>query len=406
MDLSAVDETTWRTVPHVRRPLLSLVVLLATAAGAQGRVSRAPMLKDARQHHTATRLLDGRVLVVGGRGADGLSTLASCELYEPAKNQWKPCAPLHLARSHHTATLLADGRVLVAGGTTHQSSGGTNRFVALTSVELYEPKKNAWVDGAPMQDARNGHTATLLDDGSVLVVGGAREQRVHLASVERFHPGPDTWTAEKPLQVSRWFHAAVKDSAGDVVVVGGRSNAAQAGKGPGVSIAEVEKFEVKTGTWALVPAMSEPRQRTAVVATPGDAAIVVIGGQTATSSTNYAETWKPGEAAWVPFENHLSMSLSAHTGTALPGGDVVVIGGEPPNQVDTARVQKWVKASKKWCLAGELNVSRKQHTATLLADGRILVVGGTAGGLPERSVEVWSSTNGTCEEPPGAVLDW
>jgi N-acetylneuraminic acid mutarotase len=128
--------------------------------------------------------------------------------------------------------------------------------------------------------------------------------------------------------------------------------------------------------------MSEPRQRTAVIAEASDAGVIVIGGQTASSSTNYAEQWGPGLAEWKAFENHLSMSLSSHTGTRLPNGDLVVIGGEPPNSVDTTRVQRWLVASKQWCLAGELLTGRKAHSATLLDDGRVLVVGGTSSGLP------------------------
>jgi N-acetylneuraminic acid mutarotase len=390
----------------VSRLLVLTLTSMAALAAAQGVVTAAPPLKDARQHHTATKLKDGRVLVVGGRGADALSTLASCELFNPKSNKWSACAPLHVARSHHAATALDDGRLLVTGGTTHESVDGQNRFVALASVELYDPKTNTWTLGAPMADARNGHTATLLLDGTVLVVGGAREQRLHLTAVERFDPAHNTWKSEAPLAIARWLHAAVRDSEGDVVVVGGRSNAAQQGKGPGVSIAEVERFEVKTGTWKPLPPMSEPRQRTAVIAEPTGGGVIVIGGQTATSSTNYAETWNPTLTEWQPFENHLSMSLSSHTGTRLPTGDLVVIGGEPPNAVDTTRVQRWLAASKQWCLAGELKSGRKQHSATLLDDGRVLVVGGTSSGLPEKSAELWAPAKGKCEDPPGLSMGW
>ncbi|MGV3622859.1 MAG: Kelch repeat-containing protein, partial [Archangium sp.] len=125
-------------------------------------------MKDARQHHTATLLSDGRVLVVGGRGTDGLSTLASCELYSPRKNTWAACAPLTVARSHHAATLLPDGRVLVTGGTTHESVGDQNRFVALASAEVYEPAKNTWSAVASMAVARVGHRS----DGRPRVLRG------------------------------------------------------------------------------------------------------------------------------------------------------------------------------------------------------------------------------------------
>lgn len=383
-----------------------VVCLAASGAWAQGRVAPAGSLALARTHHTATVLKDGRVLVIGGRGVDGLSTLPSVEVYEPKSGKWKPGPPMTVGRSHHAATLLADGRVLVTGGTTHEASDDGHRFVALASAEVFDPKTNRWTAVPDMAEARNGHTATLLDDGTVLVVGGAREQRTHLASVERFDPKTNSWTPAKPLATPRWLHAAVHLADDSVVVVGGRSNQAQGGKGPGVSLATVERFEPKTGAWTTVAPMSEERQRAGIAVLADGETVVAVGGQTATSSTNYAETWTPGGADWVPLENHLSMSLSGHTATKLPNGDLLVVGGEPPNAVDTARAQRWVAATKQWCLAGQLAAARKLHSASLLPDGSVLVVGGTSSGVPEKSVERWFDAKGRCEEPPGVALGW
>lgn len=378
----------------------------ATTAAAQGKVKPAGALAVARTHHTATLLKDGRVLVAGGRAADGLSTLASVEFYEPKKGTWQLGPPMQVGRSHHAATLLDDGRVLVTGGTTHQAAEGGHRFVALASAELFDPVKNAWTRVADMAEARNGHTATLLDDGTVLVVGGAREQRAHLASVERFDPKTGAWRAQAPLATPRWLHAAVHLADDSVVVVGGRSNASQGGTGPGVSLDAVERFVPRTSSWESAPAMSEPRQRAGIAVLADGATVVAAGGQTVTSGTNYAETWRPGLPAWVPLENHLSTSLSGHSATRLPSGDLLVVGGEPPNAVDSARVQRWVAATKRWCLAGQLAASRKLHSATLLPDGSVLVVGGTSSGVPEKSAERWYDAKGTCEEPPGVSLGW
>lgn len=379
---------------------------VAASALAQGRVVSAGAVALARTHHTATVLPDGRVMVAGGRGADGLSTLPSVELYDPKKNRWTPGPPMTVGRSHHAATLLADGRVLVTGGTTHEATGDGHRFVALAAAEVFDPVEGRWTPVPDMAEARNGHTATLLDDGTVLVVGGAREQRTHLASVERFDPKTRTWRTEKPLGTARWLHAAVHLDDDSVVVVGGRSNAKQNGVGPGVSLDAVERFEPKAGAWQAAPPMSEERQRAGIAVLKDGRTVVAVGGQTATSSTNYAETWTPGAETWTPLENHLSMSLSSHSATRLPSGDLLVVGGEPPNAVDTPRVQRWVAATKQWCLAGQLATSRKLHSASLLNDGSVLVVGGTSSGVPEKSAERWVDTKGRCEEPPGVSLGW
>ena len=352
-----------------------LGVLVAASLGlAQGRVFSAGQLAVARVHHTATALKDGRVLVVGGRGLDGLTALTSVELFDPRSGRWSKAAPMSTGRSQHTATLLDDGRVLVTGGLTQVSSPDAARFVALESAELYEPKTNRWVPTAPMAEARNGHTATLLADGSVLVVGGAREQRVDLGAVERFDPKSGRFQRLTPLIIPRAQHLAVRLADGSVVVLGGRSHGAASGAP--VVLDAVERLVPTTLTWQLVPPLAEARQRSAAVAL-GDE-LLVIGGQTPNSSTNLVEGWRPPATSWTARPS-LSMGLAGHTASALPSGDVVVIGGELPSSVDTQRIQRWRHELEQWCLAGELRASRKGHTATLLPDGRVLVVGGTRG---------------------------
>ena len=86
---------------------------------------------------TATLLTDGRVLVAGGFQCSGVCspvpTVASAELYNPITGSWSPTGSMTVAREFHTATRLLDGRVLVAGG---DSSG--------TSAELYDPTTGTW----------------------------------------------------------------------------------------------------------------------------------------------------------------------------------------------------------------------------------------------------------------------
>ncbi len=393
-----------------------LVTALMLAGAPMGAFKAAGTLKDARYLHTATKLQDGRVLVVGGRGVDGTRELDTVELYEPKKNRWVAGPKLPSGRSGHTATLLLDGRVLVTGGTTHED----NRFVAQASAELFDPKANQWKPAAAMAQARNWHTATLLDDGRVLVAGGAREQKSHLATAELYDPANDVWTAAAAMKQARCLHQAVRLSDGSVLVVGGRSNQQQpessapdagmaqrphgdskASTGFGAPIASVERWT--PAGWTSMPETVDPRQRHALVALPKGA--MAVGGATRTGLTNLAELWAPDAGAWVTPEHSLSMGLGSHTATALDG-DVLVIGGEPPNSVDTSRAQRYEAAGQRWCLAGELLSSRKQHTATRLDDGKVLVVGGVSAGICEATAELWEARKGRCEEPPGPTLEW
>src|ERR1041385_3136824 len=79
---------------------------------------------------------------------------------------WTPAAPMGTTRVYYTATLLTSGKLLVVGG--HLTS------TPVASAELSDPAANSWADATDISSPtgeRNGHTATLLPSGKVLVVG-------------------------------------------------------------------------------------------------------------------------------------------------------------------------------------------------------------------------------------------
>jgi len=74
------------------------------------------------------------------------------------------------SRNSHTATLLADGKVLIAGG--DFGAGGSSGSSALATAELYDPATGRFVATGAMTTPRRSHTATLLNNGNVLIAGG------------------------------------------------------------------------------------------------------------------------------------------------------------------------------------------------------------------------------------------
>jgi Kelch motif/Galactose oxidase, central domain len=376
--------------------------LLPLFGFAQGKCRSAGALEAARSGHTATLLQDGRVLVVGGRGSDATTELLSVELYQPKTNRWSAAASLSLGRAGHTATLLDDGRVLVTGGTGQDSTDGGHRYVALTSVELYDPRSNTWSAGAPMKDARNWHTATRLDDGRVLVAGGAREMRQHLRSAELFTPDAGTWAPAAPLAEARCLHQAV-NVPGGVLVVGGRSNKGDRDTGYGGPLASVERYDAAANTWSAAPELTEPRQYHAV-AQQAEGHTLVVCGAAPTLLTNQTEWLGPSATEWKEGAQNPPLGRAHHTATVLPSGDVLVIGGETSEAVDSDLAQRLDVKRERWCVAGQLKASRKKHTATLLKSGKVLVVGGTSAGIPEADAELCEVTAGACTEPPGPTL--
>ena len=142
-----------------------------------------------RAEHTATLLPDGRVLIAGGV-ADSREEerLASAELYDPATGTWQATGSMSIPRSWHTATLLLDGRVLVAGGTClgrfAVGCAAKDPSGAMAAAEIYDPRTGTWTPAGDMTTPRSQHTATLLPDGMVLVAGTELAPDTILASSE------------------------------------------------------------------------------------------------------------------------------------------------------------------------------------------------------------------------------
>ena len=114
---------------------------------------------------TATRLTTGQVLIAGGMSPSGV--VNNAHLYTPASQTFAAANPMNVARWLHTATLLNDGTVLIAGGSDLANEE------TLDSAEIYNPTAGTFtLLSNTLNTARVGHTATLLNNGQVLIVGG------------------------------------------------------------------------------------------------------------------------------------------------------------------------------------------------------------------------------------------
>lgn len=177
-----------------------------------------------RYHHTATRLLDGRVLVAGGH--PDASTMwadatASAELYDPETGTFTPTGSMTVGRCGHTATLLPDGKVLIVGGWTYWWYYG---WVTLRSAELYDPATGSFRPVGTMHRGRMGHTATLLNSGKVLVIDGYFYDWGMSSDAEIYDPSTETFTfTGSPISWNRWNHSAALLGDGQVLLVGGHS---------------------------------------------------------------------------------------------------------------------------------------------------------------------------------------
>ena len=245
-------------------------VLLATAElydPSSGSWTATGKMNGIRTAHTATLLADGKVLVAGGAdsiGETSVNAVATAELYDPATGSWTTTAPMIEARAHHTATLLADGKVLVAGG-----SGSGSGSDSLATAELYDPATGSWTETGPMIEARTRHTATLLPDGRVLVAGGDSSSGPQLASAELYDPGTGSWSATGTMVRDHAGHMATLLPDGRVLVLGGSSAVAPE--------ATAELYDPSTGSWAATANMNgEHLGGTATLLEDGS--VLVAGG--------------------------------------------------------------------------------------------------------------------------------
>ncbi len=140
-------------------------------------------MSSVRFGHTATKLHNGKVLICGGYNGtnnngcpiDGEAALTSCELFDPTTGNFSMAGSMLQRRTAHTATLLNNGDVLICGGNS-DFNPAIGRG-SLSSCELYDATINQFKQqqqpSIAMSQARDSHAALLLNNtNAVLLCGG------------------------------------------------------------------------------------------------------------------------------------------------------------------------------------------------------------------------------------------
>src|SRR6266446_2573446 len=327
----------------------TLAIATFVSASTSTQVKQLDPLVVPRTAHAATALTDGRILITGGRDSAG-NIVAVSEIFDPATETSIAGATLTTPRVDHTATLLPNGRVLVAGGTGASGS--------LTSAEIFDPANPAAgfrTLSASMGAARARHTATVLNDGKVLIAGGD-----DAGTAEIFDPATETFSsALLAMAAPRIGHSATLFSDDSVLLAGGNTDSME------LFTPADQKFTLdpkamsaaRTGHWAIE--LSDTR-------------LLFFEGDTG----NTIDEFNPSTDTLTLKGN---MTAAASSATLLANGKILVIGANMAGLYapDAADPSTAFTAFDETSVPDSSTLLRSGQTATELSgDKRILVAGG------------------------------
>jgi len=278
------------------------------------------------------------------------------------------------ARSEHTATQLNNGMVLIVGGSNSPSA------------ELYDPATGSFTPTGNLNTARSGHTATPLANGMVLIAGGGDSDGNILASAELYNPATGTFTLTKgTMNAARYLHTATLLSNGSVLITGG--------SGDSGTLGSAEYYYPTYGYFYQTGTLHYARERhTATLLNNG---MVLIAGGAGASGVATAELYNPA-TGYFALTGTLNAWREFASATLLNNGMVLIAGGDQIFfDTNLASAELYNPTSGTFSYTGSMGTAREYHTATLLNNGMVLVAGGESATSFLASAELYDPAAGT-----------
>lgn len=283
-------------------------------------------------------------------------------------------AAISQGRWGHTATLLEDGRVLIVGGQETPSR-------KLDTAEIFDPSTGLWSSAGSMAEKRSsGHRAILLADGRVLVLGENDD-----ASAEIYDPSTGEWSsAGVMLEARNWASATLLED-GRVLVAGG-SDATKAGV---EELDSAEIYDPSTGEWTDTASMEQVHagHSAAVV----DGKVLVVGKY-------LAELYDPSTGTWSSAGKPVRERALGATVNVLSDGRVLVTGGQFQQGgwsgvvVPVRTVETYNPSTGVWAETSSMSEARENHPSVQLDDGTVMILGDRATEIYDPATDEWTST--------------
>ena len=333
-----------------------------------------------RQSHAATVLVDGRVLITGGMDGSFSATVVgnTAEIYNPLTGTFTDLGhAMNAARQSHTATRLADGRVLIIGG---------NITGSVATAEIFNPAGNggagSFAATASLPTQLTNFTATLLNNGTVLVAGGSSTLKTAYIFDPAGNGGAGAFTATGSLTITRQLHTATLLSSGNVLIVAGDT-------GGSTLTGSAEIYFTSgpnAGTFVSLAATLPPRDSAAAVLL-SDNRVLIAGGFEAAGVSKTAYIFDPagagGAGTFTKTASDMNSGHYLHTVTRLLDNKVLIAGGISaftfPSLTYTNAAEFFNPAAGGSFTAVSPGMTKKRasHSAVPLTDGSVLIAGGT-----------------------------
>ena len=279
-------------------------------------------MAERRLGHAAVLLRSGKVLIAGGW--IGIHTATdSAELYDPATDKFTVIAKMTTPRARLSATLLGNGDVLLASGYAHDGPDG-----AVASAEIFHADTCRFQRTGSMHQPRGSHTATLLNDGRVLIAGGGSADLI--ATAEIYDPKTGAFSETGRLSTPRHKHAAGLLPDGRVLIVGGSDQRDWYGE-----LNNAEIYDPHTGEFSPTSAMNDSRFKL-----PDEAVQLASGKLLIAGGSKEVGVFDPAIGKFLAVPGRMNDNWHYMSETKLRDGSVLLAGGYPNNDQTTA--EAWI----------------------------------------------------------------